>query len=133
MKRILVAIDDEEPSRLALERGADLALAFGAELAVISVTPWRSDGFPVDLWDDAGAHAKALESAADWLSQRGLSAEMLSPTGDPGRTIEEVAEDGNFDTIVVGSRGLGSVARFMQGSVSEHVATNAKASVVIAR
>jgi nucleotide-binding universal stress UspA family protein len=133
MKRILVAIDGEEPSRLALERGADLALAFGAELAVISVTPWRSDGFPVDLWDDAGAHAKALESAAGWLSRRGLSAEMLSPSGDPGPTIEAVAEAGNFDTIVVGSRGLGSVARFMQGSVSEHVATNAKASVVIAR
>jgi nucleotide-binding universal stress UspA family protein len=133
MKKILVAYDGDEPSRLALERGADLAVAFGAQLAVISVTPWRSDRFPVDVWDDAGAHAMALKSAADRLSQRGLAAEMLSLAGDPARTIEAAAEDGNFDTIVIGSRGLGSVARFMQGSVSEHIATNAKASVVIAR
>jgi nucleotide-binding universal stress UspA family protein len=34
---------------------------------------------------------------------------------------------------VVGSRDLGPVGRFMQGSVSEHLATNAKATVVIAR
>jgi nucleotide-binding universal stress UspA family protein len=133
MKKVLVAYNGDEPSRLALERGADLALAFGAQLAVISVTPWRSDGFPVDPWDDARAHAKALEAAAEWLSRRGLAAELLSPSGDPARTIEDVALAGVFDTIVVGSRGPGSVARFMEGSVSEHVATNAKASVVIAR
>jgi nucleotide-binding universal stress UspA family protein len=133
MKKILVAYDGDEPSRLALERGADLALAFGAQLAVISVTPWRNDGFPVDLWDDAGAHRRALKSAAEWLSHRGLAAELLAPAGDPAQTIEDAAKAGALDTIVVGSRGLGAVSRYMQGSVSEHVATNAKASVVIAR
>ena len=133
MKRILVAYDGEEPAHRALEQGAELAQAFGAKLAVISVIPWQTDRFPVDLWDDAGAHAKALESAADWLSHRGLSAELLSPAGEPGQTIESVAEAGDFDTIVVGSRGLSSAARFLQRSVSEHLATNAKATVVIAR
>jgi nucleotide-binding universal stress UspA family protein len=47
--------------------------------------------------------------------------------------IERVAEAHDFDTIIVGSRGLGPVGRFMQRSVSEHLATNAKATVVIAR
>ncbi len=32
--------------------------------------------------------------------------------------------------MVVGSRGLGAVSRFLQGSVSEHVATHADATVV---
>ena len=40
---------------------------------------------------------------------------------------------GRFDTIVIGSRGLGAVSRFLQGSVSEHVATHANATVVVAR
>ena len=133
MKRILVAYDGDEPAHRALERGAELAQAFGAELGVMSVTPWRGGRFPTDLWDDAEVHAKALKSASDWLSQRGLSATLLSPAGDPGKTIETVAEAGDFDTIIVGTRGLGSVGRFMQGSVSEHLATNAKATVVIAR
>jgi nucleotide-binding universal stress UspA family protein len=69
MKRILIAYDGDEPARRALERGAELARAFGADLAV----------------------------------------------------------------IIVGSRGLGPGGRFMQGSVSEHLATNAKATVIVAR
>ena len=133
MKKILIAYDGDESARRALERGAELGRAFGADLAVISVTPWRGGRFPTDPWDDAEVHAKALRSAEEWLSQRGLSAELLSPAGDPGQTIETVAEAGGFDMIVVGSRGLGPVARIMQGSVSQHLATNAKATVVIAR
>ncbi len=35
--------------------------------------------------------------------------------------------------VVVGSRHLGAVSRVLQGSVSEHVATHAPATVVIAR
>jgi nucleotide-binding universal stress UspA family protein len=133
MKKILIAYEGEEPGQRALQQGADLARVFGADLSVISVTPWRSGRVPVDPWDDAEVHAKALKAAADWLRHRGLSAELLSPAGDPAQTIEDVAKAGAFDTIVVGSRGLGPVGRFMQGSVSEHIATNAKASVVIAR
>jgi nucleotide-binding universal stress UspA family protein len=63
----------------------------------------------------------------------GIEAELLEPAGDPAAAIERVAEAGGFDTIVVGSRGLGAVGRFLQGSVSEHVATHARATVVIAR
>jgi nucleotide-binding universal stress UspA family protein len=133
MQKILVAYDGDEPAHRALERGAALARAFGAELAVISVTPWSNGRVPIAPWDGAERHAKALAAAAEWLSDQGLAAELLSPAGDPARTIEDVAQAGAFDTIVVGSRGLGPVSRFMQGSVSEHVATNAKASVVIAR
>jgi nucleotide-binding universal stress UspA family protein len=58
---------------------------------------------------------------------------MIEPAGEPASTIERVAEMGRFDTIVVGSRGLGAASRFLQGSVSEHVATHANATVVIAR
>ena len=133
MKRILVAYDGDGPAHRALEQGAELAEAFGAELGVVSVTPWRGGSVPIDVSDDAEVHAKILKSASGWLSQRGLSATLLSPVGDPGKTIEAVAEAGDFDTIIVGTRGLGSVGRFMNGSVSEHLATDAKATVVIAR
>jgi nucleotide-binding universal stress UspA family protein len=40
---------------------------------------------------------------------------------------------GRFDTIVVGSRGLGAAERFLRGSVSERLATHSKATVVVAR
>ncbi len=47
--------------------------------------------------------------------------------------VARTAEEGGYDTIVIGSRGLSTVERVLQGSVSEHVATHAKTTVVIAR
>jgi nucleotide-binding universal stress UspA family protein len=35
--------------------------------------------------------------------------------------------------VVVGSRGLGLLSRALQGSVSEHVATHSRTTVVVAR
>ena len=70
--------------------------------------------------------------ATSWRAE-GIVAEMIEPGGDPAHAIERVAEQGRFDTIVVGSRGLNAAERFLQGSVSEHVATHASATVVVAR
>jgi nucleotide-binding universal stress UspA family protein len=58
---------------------------------------------------------------------------MIEPMGDPAVEIEKMAKAGRFDTIVIGSRGLGTLGRILQGSVSEHVATHAGATVVVAR
>jgi len=59
--------------------------------------------------------------------------ELLSAAVDPARTIERIAMDGGYDTVILGSRGLGAVSRALQGSISEHVATHAEATVIVAR
>ena len=133
MKKILIAYEGEEPGQRALQQGADLARVFGADLSVISVTPWRRGRVPMDPWDDAEVHAKALKAAANVAEPPGSDRRVAVARWRPCANDRRVAKAGAFDTIVVGSRGLGSVSRFMQGSVSEHVATNAKASVVVAR
>ena len=53
--------------------------------------------------------------------------------GNPAETIIEIAEKGNYDLIVVGSRGLSSVKRFFLGSVSDDISHHAKCSVLIVR
>ena len=78
-------------------------------------------------------HDEQLAEARDILSRHGVAAEFIEPTGDPAKAIERVAEMGHFDTIVVGSRGLGAAARFLQGSVSARLATHANATVVVTR
>jgi len=110
-----------------------LAKQFDASLTVVSVIPTHPGRSPVDPWDDAPVHAQELQEAHRLLVEQGIEAELLEPSGDPARTIERIAEDGDFDTVVIGSRGLGVVSRFLQGSVSEHVATHTDATVVIAR
>ncbi len=133
MKKILVAYDGGEPAMHALETAAELAKLTGATLSVVSVVPVHPGRYPVDPWDDTAVHAQELLDARKTLREKGIEAELIEPAGDPAVTIERVAEDGGFDTVVVGSRGMSVLGRVLQGSVSEHVATHAKATVVIAR
>lgn len=133
MKKILVAYDGGEPARRALDTAIQLAKAFDATVSVVSVVPKHLGRAPMDPWDDEAVHAKELLEAKKLMLDNGIEAEMLEPFGDPAQTIEEIAHKGEFDTIVMGSRGLGAIERVLQGSVSEHVATHADATVVIAR
>jgi len=133
MKRILVAYDGGEPARRALHTAVDLARKFDALVSVVSVVPVHPGRVPIDPWDDLAVHLEELEDAQAILRESGIEADLIERTGDPARTIEEIVAGGAFDTVVIGSRGLGAVSRFFQGSVSEHVATHAAATVVIAR
>ena len=133
MKRILVAYDGGDPARRALETAAELAQLTKATVAVVSVIPVHQGRFPVDPWDDTNVHAHELLEARDLLRQKGIEAELIEPAGDPAVTIERIADEGAYDTVVIGSRGLNAMGPILQGSVSEHVATHAKATVVVAR
>ena len=133
MKRILVAYDGGEPGRRALDTAIDLAVAMGAHVTVVSVVPFHPGRVPVAPWDDRTTHAEELKEAREVLASAGIVAEYLEPAGDPAKTIERLVEELDVDMVILGSRGLGAVSRFLQGSVSEHVATHAKATVVVAR
>ena len=131
MERILLAYDGGKPARRALETAADLALAFRATLSVVSVVPIGADGRPTEPWDGGEERARELHEAKRALAMRGIQVDLLEPLGDPARTIERIAAEGGFDTIVIGSRGLGALDRVMRGSVSEHVVTHTSATVVV--
>jgi nucleotide-binding universal stress UspA family protein len=133
MKRILLAYDGGEPARRALATAADLAKKFEARLTVISVVPVHPGRSPIDPWDDGLVHAQELKEAGEALKELGVEAELIEPSGDPATVIERVAEQIDADAVVVGSRGLSAVGRVLQGSVSQHVATHAAATVIVAR
>ena len=133
MKHILLAYDGGEPAKRALETAIDLTKRFDATLSVVSVVPTYPGRTPVAPWDDRTVHAQELLEARKLLEEQGVEAEMIEPAGDPAKEIEKIATAGKFDTIVIGSRGLGAVGRVLQGSVSEHVATHADATVVVTR
>ena len=132
MKKILLAYDGGEPARRALDTTIELAKAFGASVSVVSVVPVHTGRSPVDPWDDRTVHAQELVEAKELLIKNGLEPNLLEPAGDPAKKIEEIAREGEYDTIVMGSRGLGALERTLQGSVSEHVVTHSDATVVIA-
>ncbi len=130
MNKILVAYDGGEPGRRALVMAARLAVAFGSRVDVVSVV---AEGFGrVEGADEEPAivHARELVEARALLRDAGVDAGLIEPAGDPARTIERLAEEGGYDTVVVGgSRALDG--RSWPESVTAHVAVNAAATVVV--
>jgi nucleotide-binding universal stress UspA family protein len=133
MKKILVAYDATEPADSALQTAIELAKGFSAEVGVVSVVPVHPGRAPIDPWDDREVHAAQIARARKLLLEKGIEPQVHYAYGDPAHAIEETAEQHGYDTIVVGSRGLNMVGRMLQGSVSEHVATHAKETVIVAR
>ena len=133
MKRILVAYDGGDPAHKALDTAIDLAMAQHATIGVVSVIPVHPGRAPIDPWDDREVHTAELLEAKRTLEQHGIKATFYEPAGEPGATIEKIAEQGDYDTIVVGSRGLGPFERFFQVSISANLATHSEKTVVIAR
>jgi len=133
MNKILVAYDGGEPAHRALKLAAELALKFEAKVGVVSVVPDYPGRVPVAPWDDRTVHTSELAEAQAFLAEHGIVPVLHEPAGDPATSIEQIADEGGYDMVIVGSRGLGALSRALQGSVSEHVATHAQATVVVAR
>ena len=131
--KILLAYDGQEPAKRALETAASIAKVMGASLDVVSVVPVHPGRSPIDPWDDRGVHAAELDDARTRLANLGVTCQVLEPAGDPAEEIEHVVAQGGYDMVVLGSRRQSVLGRMLQGSVSEHVATHADATVVIAR
>jgi nucleotide-binding universal stress UspA family protein len=74
---------------------------------------------------------KIFSSALETVGRKEFKVDKKLEFGVPSDVIVEVAEKGNFDLIILGSRGLGKVKRFLLGSVSDDVSHKAKCSVLI--
>lgn len=133
MERILLAYDGGEPARKALLMTADIAKRFGASVTVVSVVPVHPGRTPIDPWDDRDVHRAELHEAGAALRELGIEPELIESSGDPAKTIERIAAEQSFDAVIIGARGIGLLGRVLQGSVSEHVATHAETTVIVAR
>jgi nucleotide-binding universal stress UspA family protein len=134
MNTIVLAYDDTEPSRLALERTVQLAEAFGSTVLVTSVQPLTHSG---PRFQGSGTQTatsdpeESLHAACDTLEERGISAEAVAVTGDPANAITRLAANRDADLVVVGTREPTVVQRLMRQSVSQEVARKATNDVLI--
>jgi nucleotide-binding universal stress UspA family protein len=133
MKKILVAYDGQEAGLRALEMAARLANAFDGRVDVVSVVPEGCGAVEGHGQEPAVEHARELVEARGVLRRRGIEAGLIEPAGDPARTIERLAEERGYDTIVVGGNRPGREAHPWMESVTAHVAANSRADVVVAR
>jgi len=129
LSKILVAIDGSENAEKALEYAVQLAKKNKAKVTLLNVQESKIFGLKPEVTKEIGE--RILSSAR--AKVRGVEFNTQLESGNLAETIIEVAEKGNYDLIVVGSRGLSSVKRFFLGSVSDDISHHAKCSVLIVR
>jgi nucleotide-binding universal stress UspA family protein len=136
LDRLLVAVDGSENAGRAVDFAIELARRFDSELIAVSVykhqTYMESSLSLVQTREvpsppDKVMHDLARE-AVQWAAQRALEAGLakghvktLIRRGPPARTVVKTAKRYKVDAIVLGSRGLGDLEGFFQGSVSHKV------------
>lgn len=141
MKKILVAIDGSENSHRALLKAKEIGTAFKSEITIMNVTdnienpPYHRTeeiiGPLKDLFEKESKEIidKAMEDFKDYE----YKVYTLITKGSPGLKIAEVAEEGNYSLLVIGSRGLGAISRFMLGGVSNKVVNKANTSILVVK
>lgn len=138
---VLLASDGSPDAALAADVAAHLTAATGQDLHLAHawlVPPYglgsiSSIGYDPVLVFRGGAQS-LLDRVAKQLQGKGVAvsrAHLLQ--GRPADSICDLARELNASMIVIGSRGLGRLARVLVGSVSEGVAHDAPCPVLVCR
>jgi len=130
--RVVVGVDGEAPSRLALEWAAHEASLRGARLEVVYAMYFRRE--LLDVFADASTHEQAVLDA-EVARARSLepSLAVVGIAADPPATRALIDASEGADLLVVGSRGLGSFEEFALGSVSHQCSHRSPCPLVIVR
>ncbi len=128
-KTIILALDGSQGAKQAIPVAAELAEKEQAKIAIAHVTEYvAAKGGELPHVDEDQVRAEIDEDAKN-LSDRGIETkvELAEVTaGGPAHAIVEIADRNDGDLIVTGTRGHGSIAGLMLGSVAHRLLHIAK-------
>jgi nucleotide-binding universal stress UspA family protein len=140
-KRVLIALDGSTVAEQALSTALVIAEQFDSELILLRVV------MPLPISYRAGAaSAAAIEAAekdavleaADYLDgvatgirKKGFRVQVATRLGNPPKAIVEFAQRNQIDLLVMCTRGQTGPARWLLGSVTDHVVRGSSIPVVV--
>ncbi|MCU0791060.1 MAG: universal stress protein [Nitratireductor sp.] len=142
MHRLLVPLDGSPASNRALEHVIELAKSirpFHVHLLSVHELPHdygRSAAyFPAEhLAEMAEQHSReVLDPAVARLKAAGIDHSVESTTGDVAHAVVECAQRNACDTIVMGTRGMGTIGSLVLGSVAVKVVHLADMPVMLVK
>ena len=139
---VLVGTDGSDSSYRAVDRAAELARDAGAKLVIVCAYHAASERQVAAAGDALGDEAyqvvgstpaeDSLRTAAERAAKAGApDVETSAVSGDPVRTLIHSIEQHKADLLVVGNRGLNTLAGRLLGSVPSDVSRHARCDVLI--
>lgn len=137
--KILVAVDGSENSKRAIIEAKKYGEFFNGKITLLTVlkpiVPGHYSYLEPPKPDDFDRLEKEGEAIlTESLSVFGYSTENINTVirkGNPADEILQEAEKGQYDLIIMGSRGLGVFSRSFLGSVSNQVLNHTHTNVLI--
>ncbi len=139
---VLVGTDGSDSSFRAVERAAEVARDAGAKLVIACAyhpMPEReqrraAEALGNDAYLVSGSHPAEdiVRTAGDRASQAGATkVETVAKDGDPVDVLCRLVKEHEVDLIVIGNRGLNSLAGRLLGSVPANISHRAACDVLI--
>lgn len=125
--RVLVGIDGSEVSERALNVAIEICKRFNAKLYIMHViepifVPSVDKTKVRAVMDALKEHADRIVSKALVKAQKeNVEVKPIITEGKPGPEICRKASELKVDLVIVGSRGLGAISRFIVGSTSSYL------------
>ncbi|HXW12433.1 MAG TPA: universal stress protein [Nitrososphaeraceae archaeon] len=138
--KVLVPIDGSDNSFRALDAALLLSEKLGAKVTAIHVMEdipvlhIQSEKLLRQLLDAYKKESqKILLKCSEISARKGLSIDTKLLQGNAGSIILDFCEKEKYDTIVMGSRGMGKFKELVLGSVSNKVIHHSSCPVMIIR
>jgi len=138
---VLCGVDGSEPSVKALNEAIDLCRRFNANLTIIHVLP-KPNFNPLGMeeseieQEETKFKNKRIETITKVLQNfdfSGIAHEILYPWGRASRVILNMANDFDYDLIVVGAHGRSLLKQVLIGNTAGRILRLAPCSLLIVR
>lgn len=137
-QKILVAVDGSDHSKRAAEHAAHLASIDSTSVVEVLyiLDHERIKGDVIYNIDDDTPHFDQdtrLAPIKEIFEGKGTNYKFTIKHGEPSMGIISFANRGDFDIVIIGSRGLNTFQEMVLGSVSHKVAKRANMPVLIVK
>jgi len=129
LSKMLVPVDGSPASKKAAKYAEALASKIGSKVTLLFVQEQSLFNMRPKLSQEIGK--KVLSTIADQFGK--TKVEQRLELGHPGKVITRLADEENYDLVVMGSHGHSSAKRILLGNVSDQVLHYANQAVLIVK
>ncbi len=128
-KKVVIATDGSDNSKNAVDIGIKIAGSMGASVDAVHVVraAWETE-VDSELRDEAKKIVGYVEEKGN---EENVSVEGVILIGNPAEMLIDYAQKKDADLIVMGTKGMSGIKRFMLGSVAENVVRHSEKPVMV--